>query len=116
MEKQSDVTRDILFRLIDATYPSDAAFERVANLPPKTVSNWRRGRSSTYLKMLPTLAELLGVSTTDLVESHPVVHGTAEEKFWDAMHAVGALDEEKKEMLYRTLTAVVKVATEETRK
>ena len=36
-----------------------AAFERVMNLPPKTVSNWRRGVSHSYLAMIPQISRLL---------------------------------------------------------
>ncbi len=53
--------------LIPQKYPSDAAFERAAGLPPKTVSNWRRGRSATYMKMLPQLEALLGDELRDLI-------------------------------------------------
>ena len=60
-------TGNEIFALIERRFGSDAAFERAANLPPKTVNNWRRGRSSSYMKMLPELARLLGVSTYALL-------------------------------------------------
>ncbi|MBO5051849.1 MAG: hypothetical protein J6D31_06605 [Clostridia bacterium] len=62
-------TGEIIFSLIEMRYGSDAAFERAANLPPKTVNNWRRGRSSSYMKMLPELAGLFGVSVRDLLQT-----------------------------------------------
>ncbi len=60
-------TGEIIFSLIDMHFGSDAAFERAANLPPKTVNNWRRGRSSSYMKMLPELAGYLQASVRDLL-------------------------------------------------
>ena len=62
-------TGESIFSLIEMRYGSDAAFERAANLPPKTVNNWRRGRSSSYMKMLPELAGLFGVSVRDLLQT-----------------------------------------------
>ena len=47
--------------LISKNYASDAAFEVAANLPPKTVYDWKRGKSKGYLKILPKLSELFGV-------------------------------------------------------
>jgi len=60
-------TLDIILRLISQNYPSDAAFEIVADLKPKTVYDWKRGKSSSYLKMLPKLSELFGISTDYLL-------------------------------------------------
>ena len=37
-------------------------------LASKTVNNWRRGRSSSYMKMLPTLADAFGVSVGELLD------------------------------------------------
>lgn len=56
-----------LLSAIGARFESDAAFEQAAALPPKTVSNWRRNRSASYLKCLPKLALLLGVRAADLL-------------------------------------------------
>ena len=47
MENDAERIREKVLRLIDLKYESDVAFERAAELPPKTVSNWRRGRSTT---------------------------------------------------------------------
>ena len=62
-------TGEIVFSLIEMRYGSDAAFERAANLPPKTVNNWRRGRSSSYMKMLPELASLFNISVQELLRT-----------------------------------------------
>lgn len=77
-------TGESIFALIEMHFGSDAAFERAANLPPKTVNNWRRGRSSSYMKMLPELAALFGVSVHDLLHTEESAGGgvrlTAEEQ------------------------------------
>lgn len=106
----SDPVAQSLFRLIEVGYPSDAAFERAAGLPPKTVSNWRRGRSATYLKQLPRLSAVLGVRPEDLMNTPDDEVGT-EGEFWRAMRGVGHLAPAQKEALYQALTAVVRVAT-----
>jgi hypothetical protein len=60
MEAIMNVLEKIL-DLISKNYASDAAFEVAANLPPKTVYDWKRGKSKGYLKILPKLSELFGV-------------------------------------------------------
>ena len=68
---RSDNTERIRARilaLIESEFESDAAFERALGLADKTVNNWRRGRSSSYMKMLSTLAERFGVSIGDLMD------------------------------------------------
>ena len=59
MENDAERIREKVLRLIDLKYESDVAFERAADLPPKTVSNWRRGRSTSYMKQLAKIAPLL---------------------------------------------------------
>ncbi len=59
--------RALLLSVIDARFPSAVAFEKAAGLPPKTVNNWRRGLSSSYLKQLPALAAVLEIRTADLL-------------------------------------------------
>lgn len=56
-----------IFALITTDYGSDVAFERAVGLPDKTVNNWRRGRSASYMKMLPMLAEAFSVTVGDLL-------------------------------------------------
>lgn len=56
-----------IFSLIGSEYESDAAFERALGLKDKTVNNWRRGRSASYMKMLPRLCEVFHVSVSDLL-------------------------------------------------
>ena len=61
-------TKERILALIENEYESDAAFEREMNLPPKTVNNWRRGRSSSYMKMLPRFAEDFDISLGELLD------------------------------------------------
>ena len=64
----TDRIRERVLSLIDAEFESDAAFERAMELPDKTVSNWRRGRSSSYMNMLPTLSEVFRVNVGELLD------------------------------------------------
>ena len=101
-------TGEIIFSLIEMRYGSDAAFERAANLPPKTVNNWRRGRSSSYMKMLPELAGLFGVSVRDLLQTEEWerdgVRLTAEEQeLLTLFRAADGLSERERAALTETI-------------
>ena len=67
-KEENERVRARVLSLIDSEFESDAAFERALGLGDKTVNNWRRGRSASYMKMLPTLAERFGVSVGDLLD------------------------------------------------
>ena len=69
--------REKVLTLIDSEYASDAAFERAMGLADKTVNNWRRGRSSSYMKILPALATKFGVNVGELLDI-PITHSTSE--------------------------------------
>ena len=69
--------RERLLSLIDAEFESDAAFEREMSLSEKTVNNWRRGRSASFMKMLPTLSERFGVNVGELLDM-PLRRDTSE--------------------------------------
>lgn len=56
-----------ILALIESEYESDAAFERAAEIPSKTVNNWRRGRSSSFMNMLPELSERFRVNVGELM-------------------------------------------------
>ena len=43
------LTGETIFALIEMKFGSDAKFERQANLPPKTVNNWRRVISLVFI-------------------------------------------------------------------
>jgi len=45
----------------------DNAFERRIGVPGRTVDAWKRGLSHSYLKHLPAIAQVLGVSTDFLL-------------------------------------------------
>ena len=60
--------RDKILSLIDTEFESDAAFERALGLADKTVNNWRRGRSSSFLRLIPELAERFGVTVGELLD------------------------------------------------
>ena len=62
MKENTEKIRARVLALIESEYESDAAFEREMELAEKTVSNWRRGRSSSFLDILPVLCEKYGRS------------------------------------------------------
>jgi transcriptional regulator with XRE-family HTH domain len=60
--------RERVLSLIDSEFESDAAFERELSLAEKTVNNWRRGRSSSFMRLLPRLSEVFGVNVGELLD------------------------------------------------
>ena len=70
-------TRENVLSLIESEFESDAAFEREMGLPSKTVNNWRRERSSSFMRMLPKLAEGFEVNVGELL-SMPITRDTSE--------------------------------------
>ena len=77
MTENRDRIREKILSLIDSEYESDAAFERAMGLSDKTVNNWRRGRSSSYMKMLPRLSEEFKVNVGELLDM-PLRRDTSE--------------------------------------
>ena len=73
----AEEAREKILDLIESEFESDAAFERELELPPKTVNNWRRGRSASFMKMLPRLAESFDVSVGELLLV-PITHDSSE--------------------------------------
>ena len=57
-----------ILSLLESGFESDAAFERALDLPSKTVNNWRRGLSASFMKMLPRLSEEFGVNVGELLD------------------------------------------------
>ena len=57
-----------ILALIESEYESDAAFERAMSLGDKTVNNWRRGRSASFMNMLPRLSETFSVSISQIMD------------------------------------------------
>ena len=78
MEKEkTEAIRERVISLIESEYESDAAFERSITLPEKTVNNWRRGRSASFMKMLPKLSECFAVNVGELLDM-PLMGDTSE--------------------------------------
>ena len=75
--ENSEKIRERIHSLIDSQFESDAAFERALGLSDKTVNNWRRGLSASYMKMLPTLSECFNVNVGELLDI-PVRKDTSE--------------------------------------
>lgn len=68
MREDIERIREHLLSLIDSEFPSDAAFEREMELAEKTVNNWRRGRSASFMRMLPRISEVFGVTVGELMD------------------------------------------------
>ena len=69
MKKENQIkTKERVLSLLESEFESDAAFERAMGLAEKTVNNWRRDRSASYMKMLPELSEKFGVNITELLD------------------------------------------------
>jgi transcriptional regulator with XRE-family HTH domain len=75
--ERTEATRERILSLIGSEFESDAAFERELGLPSKTVNNWRRGRSSSFMKMLPRLSESFDVNVGELLDI-PIHKDTSE--------------------------------------
>lgn len=69
--------RSRILALIESEFESDAAFERALGLSDKTVNNWRRARSSSFMKILPRLAESFKVNIGELMDM-PLRRDTSE--------------------------------------
>lgn len=106
-------TRTRILALIDSEYKNDTAFERAMALSPKTVSNWRRGRSASFMNMLPRLAEGFGVTVGFLLGT-PSGEDTSElsEEEWHLVHLyrrARMLPKPMRTALAETLAQVVKL-------
>ena len=77
MKEHDENIRVRVLSLIESEFESDAAFERAMGLADKTVNNWRRARSSSYMKMLPELSRAFGVNVGELLDI-PITHSTSE--------------------------------------
>ena len=68
MKVNTEKIRERVLSLIDSEFESDAAFEREMELAEKTVNNWRRCRSASFMRMLPELSALFGVNIGELYD------------------------------------------------
>lgn len=60
-------TIDRILEQAKSKYSSNADLERALGLKSKTINNWLRGKSKTYFKLLPQIAEKLGVDVISLL-------------------------------------------------
>ena len=67
-KENTEEIRERVLSLIESEFESDASFERAMALPQKTVNNWRRGRSASFMKMLPALSERFGIRVSELLD------------------------------------------------
>ena len=77
MKENKERIRERVISLIESEFESDAAFEREMGIGEKTVNNWRRGRSSSFMSILPELSERLGVNLGELFDM-PIKADTSE--------------------------------------
>ena len=77
INQNTEIIREKVLALIESEFESDAAFEREMELKEKTVNNWRRGRSASFMKMLPRLADRFGITIGDLLNV-PITGSVAE--------------------------------------
>ena len=75
--ENTEKIRARILSLIESEYESDAAFERAFGIPDKTVNNWRRGRSASFMRMLPELSERFRVNVGELLDM-PLRRDTSE--------------------------------------
>ena len=68
MTEATEKIRGRVLSLVEAEFESDAAFERELNLNEKTVSNWRRGRSASFMRILPELSRTFGVNVGEILD------------------------------------------------
>lgn len=68
MRDNTENIRERVLSLISSEFESDAAFEREMDLAEKTVNNWRRGRSASFMRILPRLSERFGVNIGELLD------------------------------------------------
>ena len=85
--ESTEKIREKLLLLIEAEYASDAAFERAMGLKEKTVNNWRRGRSASFMQMLEELAEVFHMNVSELMDIP--LSGGAEELSEDELRLLG---------------------------
>ena len=76
-KENSEKIRARILSLIDSEFESDAAFERRMGLADKTVNNWRRGKSSSYMRILPAISEVFRVNIGELLDM-PLRKNTSE--------------------------------------
>lgn len=64
----TEIIREKVLSLVESEFESDAAFEREMGLAEKTVNNWRRGRSSSFMRILPAISERFDIGVGELLD------------------------------------------------
>ena len=64
-----ETARQRIISWIEDVYDSYKEFEEEMDLKPTTVTEWKRGRSNTFMNFLPEIADALG-TTTDFLLGH----------------------------------------------
>lgn len=64
----AEIIREKVISLVESEFESDAAFEREMGLAEKTVNNWRRGRSSSFMRILPAISERFDIGVGELLD------------------------------------------------
>jgi hypothetical protein len=106
-------TRERVLSLIETEFKSDAEFEREMKLPGKTVNNWRRGLSSSFMKMLPELAAGFGIGVGELLDM-PITRDSGdlsddEIELLSLYRKSGMLSPKQKLALKKTLESVIEL-------
>ena len=60
-------TLEKIQKLILEKFGTDKAFEDALGIPNRTVNDWKRGKSKSYMKLIPSIAIACGVSTDYLL-------------------------------------------------
>ena len=64
-----EIARERIIGWIEESFESYKEFEDDLDLKPTTVTEWKRGRSSTFMNILPEIADALG-TTVDYLLGH----------------------------------------------
>lgn len=111
--ENTEKIRERILALIEAEFESDAAFERAMGLSEKTVNNWRRGRSASFMKQLPALSKKFSVNIAELLDM-PMRKDTSELSD-DEVHLLHlyrksrTLPKEMRQALRETLEVTIKL-------
>ena len=60
-------TKERIFELLDSAAMEQKVLAQMLGIPADTVSSWRRGKSASYTKYLPQIAEVLNTTTEYLL-------------------------------------------------
>ena len=60
-------TKERIFDLGARKFKDQQEFAASLNLPPSVISSWKTGKSSSYMKRLPEIAEALGTTAEYLL-------------------------------------------------